>query len=120
MKRILLIDDDPGVMSLLKKPLEAAGYRVDMSGNGAEGLESARLQRPDIVLVDVVMPKMDGFSFVREMRSDDALKKTPIIVITAKTDLDDLFRAEGVEAFLKKPISIEEVLGRVEMLIGRS
>ncbi|MBF0485601.1 MAG: response regulator [Candidatus Omnitrophica bacterium] len=118
MKNVIVIDDDQGILSLFEKKLTASGYAVSTAMDGVEGLAKIRRERPDLVVIDVVMPKMDGFSVVREIRADDNLKAVPVIVLTAKGELGDLFRMEGVAAFFEKPFSCDELLAKIHQLIG--
>lgn len=118
MKTILVVDDDVNVVTLFQRRLETAGYEVISANNGIDGLKKIRECKPDLLLLDVMMPGLDGFSVVREMRSDEALKDIPVVIVTAKGELSDLFRFEGVAAVFEKPFKGEEVLTKVRQLIG--
>jgi CheY-like chemotaxis protein len=118
MKSILVIDDDPGLLAFLQKRLGEAGYRVVVEVSGTIGFEKMKADPPDLVIADVMMPGMDGFSFVREIRSDEALGKIPVIIVTAQEDLADLFKMEGVRGFLPKPVDTQMLMDKVCELIG--
>ncbi len=120
MKRVVVIDDDQGVVSLLQKRLEANGYQVSSAEDGVKGLEIVRSTLPDLVILDIVMPGMDGFSLVREIRSDERLKRIPLIVITSKGEMGELFKAEGVGIILTKPFKMEDILQKVEGFLGKA
>jgi CheY-like chemotaxis protein len=118
MKTILVIDDDPGLLVFLQKRLDLAGYRVMTAGSGEPGLQKMKNDLPDLVIADVLMPGMDGFSFVREMRADTRLTKIPVIVVTAQEEFGDIFKMEGVQGFFPKPIDVEMLMEKIVELIG--
>jgi twitching motility two-component system response regulator PilH len=118
IKNILVIDDDPGVVAFLQKRLDAAGYRVTVADTGESGLQKMRAELPELVIADVIMPGMDGFSFVREIRSDAALTKIPIVIVTAQEELADIFKMESVQGFFAKPIDTELLMEKIHALIG--
>jgi two-component system OmpR family response regulator len=116
VKHVLIVDDDINVATLLQKRLEAAGYRVSSAPDGIAGLKAIREYRPDLVILDVMMPGLDGYSLVREIKADDACKNIPLMVVTAKGDLSDLFRMEGISAIVEKPFKVEDILGKIRAL----
>ena len=118
MKKILVIDDDPGVVSVLKKRLEANGYEVQSSEDGTAGLQLVNQFSPDLIILDIVMPNMDGFSFYREIRSIDNFRKKPVIVLTGKRELGELFKMEGAGVVITKPFRMENLLQEVSRLLG--
>ncbi len=118
MKHILVIDDDPGQVVFLQKRLEAAGYRVTTAVSGEAGLEHLMDDFPDLVIADVMMPNMDGFSLIREIRVDPVLTTIPVIIVTAQEELADLFKMEGARAFFAKPIDTELLMEKIRELIG--
>ena len=118
MKHILVIDDDPGLVVFLQRRLDLAGYQVTTAASGESGLQKMRDSLPDLVIVDVMMPGMDGFSFVRELRTDTVLTKVPILIVTAQEELGDIFKMEGVQGFFPKPIDTEMLMEKVKALIG--
>lgn len=119
-KHILLIDDDIkfsiGMVAILKRE----GYKVSNSRNGAEGLESIRAQKPDLILCDVMMPVPDGMEVKAELNKDEESKNIPFIFISAKTSQTDKDRANalGVTDYILKPFVVSEVLEKVNRILG--
>jgi CheY-like chemotaxis protein len=118
---ILCIDDDRLVLGVCTSALEAHGYRVVMATHGHAGIAIAQKERPDLILLDIMMPGMDGFEVCKQLRTDPALRRTPIVLMTAMT-LPDL-EAKGLEAgatlSIRKPFNPEQVVSTVEQLLGR-
>jgi adenylate cyclase len=117
VKKILVIDDDLEIVELAKNRLEANHYEVLTATDGIQGLELAKAHEPDLIILDVVMPHMDGYTFVQEIKLIDSLRKIPIMIITAKTDMQDLFLNEGVSCCLTKPFKTEIFLEKVKQLV---
>jgi CheY-like chemotaxis protein len=119
MKNILVIDDDPGVLFLLQRRLSDAGYRVAVEVSGQMGLERMAVSAPDLVIVDIRMPGMDGFAFIRQIRTDAVLVKVPAIIVTAYEEYSaDAALLEGVQGFFRKPIEINGLLGKIREIVG--
>ncbi len=117
-KKILLIDDEPEITEMLKFRLESYQYQIITATNGDEGLQLAEKEKPDLVISDVMMPKMDGYTFVREMKSRASTRNIPIIVLTAKPGMKDLFAMEGISDYLIKPYKPEELVQKVRQHLG--
>lgn len=102
--------------------LELEGYEVFTADNGRTGLEQARLQRPDLILCDVMMPEMDGYTVVQELRSDAALATTPFIFLTARSDRGDVRVGMnfGADDYLTKPVVRDDLLAAVEVRLARA
>lgn len=113
-KKILVIDDDPNIVELLKRRLTASQYIVVTASNGEEGLQQVSAEKPDLIIVDVLMPKMDGYTFVRTLRRDDEYRGLPVIVLTAKDKMKDLFELEGVKDYIVKPYRPEDLMEKVK------
>lgn len=117
--RLLIIEDEYAMRRALEDALVAAGYRVLTAADGESGLERAVAERPDLVLLDVMMPRLDGFAVAAELRRHGAAM--PILMLTAKGGVDD--RVTGLDAgaddYLVKPFSTEELLARVRALLRR-
>jgi two-component system, OmpR family, response regulator MprA len=117
--RILVIDDDPKIRSVVRRGLVYEGFRVLDAGTGEEGLEKARDQMPDLVVLDVMLPGIDGLEVCRRLR--DAGDEVSILMLTARDEIKD--RVEGLETgaddYLVKPFSFEELLARVRALLRR-
>jgi len=119
-RTLLIVEDSPVQAELLLRALEAAGHEVIVARNGAEGLAMAKARRPDAVLSDINMPVMDGYAMCRAIRSDDALKSTPVILLTMLSDPADVLRglAAGADAYVTKPYNIPALLARIESLLA--
>ena len=109
-KKILLIDDDEATLKLLKPFLVSKGYSVETAMDGLEGLEKVRSWKPDLVVLDVIMPRMDGYGFVREIKKDPKLRAVPVVVLTAREMMRDVFVQEGIKDYVIKPYDPEELL----------
>jgi CheY-like chemotaxis protein/DNA-binding CsgD family transcriptional regulator len=119
---VMIVDDVPANLALLSDALENAGYRVLVATDGASALEQLRYADPDVILMDAVMPGMDGFETCRHLKANPATRSIPIIFMTGLGELDDLLRGfrEGAVDYLVKPIRHEEVLARVEAHLAQS
>jgi len=115
---ILVIDDDPRITRMLKRALSFEGYSVETAGSGASGLQAALQQEPDLVILDILMPEMDGLEVCRRLRS---LTDTPILLLTAKDDVRDRVVGldSGADDYVVKPFALEELLARVRALLRR-
>ncbi|MCK5450813.1 MAG: response regulator [Candidatus Omnitrophica bacterium] len=118
MKKILVIDDEPLIVKLVKSRLEGQNYEVVTAVNGYDGLEKVHQENPDLIIADIMMPKMDGYTFVRELRKEQ--NKTPVIILTAKSGMVDLFEEEGVSDYVQKPFETEDLLEAVKRNLKRS
>jgi len=112
--KILLIDDDPDLVELVKSRLEAEEYEVITASDGSAGLEKSITESPDLIILDIMMPNMDGYTFVKEIKANPSIKHIPIVVLTAKDKMRDLFELEGVKAYITKPFKAEEFLEEVK------
>ena len=108
-----MVDDEPTLIKMVKTGLEAHDYNVITASNGKEGLEKVKSENPDLILLDVMMPNVDGYTFVREIKASEEFKTIPIIVQTAKTEMEELFKIEGVSDFIVKPYKTENILEMV-------
>ena len=115
-QKILIVDDNVKNIRLLKEILEDEDYIVASAENGLSVLDMAHSIRPDVILLDIMMPGMDGFEVCEELKKDSEVKDIPVIMVTAKTDASDLKKALGLGAFdyIKKPIDEIEVIARVQ------
>jgi len=117
--RILIVDDEPPIIDILEYNLKKANYEVIVARDGQEALEKARRQRPDLVILDLMLPKMDGLEVCRALRRDGDL---PIIMLTAKDEeIDRVVGLElGADDYVVKPFSVRELLARVKTVLRRS
>ncbi|MCP4650434.1 MAG: response regulator [PVC group bacterium] len=117
-KKILVVDDEVHVLKLLESRLRANGYEVITASDGEEGLQKVSSENPDLIILDVVMPKMDGYTFVRKIKYDTSIRTIPIIILTAKNELKELFELEGAKDYIVKPFKTEELLTKVKENLG--
>ena len=120
-RSILVVDDDRNLRKIIQTNLELAGYKVTPAENGAQALELLAQVRPDLVVLDVMMPGMDGYEVARQIRADAISGRVPIIMLTAKSEVDDKlvgFEA-GADDYMTKPFGPQELLARVKAKIKR-
>jgi two-component system, OmpR family, response regulator MprA len=119
VRRILVVDDDPLVATTIQRVLRPEGYEVEVALGGAAALDRARDRRPDLVVLDVMMPGVDGLEVCRQLRADSAL---PILMLTARTGTADRVRGldTGADDYLVKPFAYAELLARVRALLRRA
>lgn len=115
-KRLLLIDDDPNLILLVKDYLEFRGYEVITAENGREALEVLEQEIPDMIICDVMMPEMDGYQFVNQVRQDDRTSWIPILFLSAKGQSQDKIKGLniGADVYMVKPFEPEELVAQVE------
>ena len=121
MKQIMIVDDSPTDAHLLQKMLEKNGYQTLTAVNGSEGIEAARLLRPDLILMDVVMPGLNGFQATRELSSNPETSSIPVIIVTRKDQKVDRVwgMRQGARDYLTKPVSESALLSLIsEALAG--
>jgi len=116
---VLIVEDDHHIAGLLQMYLEKEGYAVTVAHDGGVGLEKFRAIKPDLVLLDVMMPVMDGWTVCRAIRSES---QTPVIMLTAKSETDDKVQGlrSGADDYITKPFEMKEVLARIEAVLRRS
>jgi CheY-like chemotaxis protein len=114
--KILVVDDQPINVQLLKRKLEREGLQVAAAYNGKEGLELIRKEKPDLILLDVMMPDMDGIEVCQRLQADEATRSIPVIFITARTNKESKLEglAVGAVDYITKPIDLDETLARVQ------
>ena len=120
--RILVVDDEPEAVELVEFNLKQAGYAVITAADGVEALKKARSQSPDLIVLDVMLPEMDGFEICKTLRLDAATARVPIIMVTAKAaEMDRVLGLElGADDYLTKPFSPRELLLRIKKILVRS
>ena len=116
---VLIVEDDRNIAELLQMYLEKEGYAVTVALDGGQGLSKFRAIRPDLVLLDVMMPVMDGWAVCRAIREESA---TPVIMLTAKSETDDKVHGlkAGADDYITKPFEMKEVLARIEAVLRRT
>jgi len=118
--RVLIVEDESHIAAGLRLNLELKGYEVELAGDGLEGLTKWKNFKPQLIVLDLMMPKLDGFSFLKEVRKED--ERLPILILSAKDTSSDKVKCftHGVDDFLPKPFDLDEFLLRVERLLKRS
>ena len=118
---ILVADDEEDVRELVIYRLTRSGYNVIAAGDGLEAFELASERAPDLMVLDVMMPKLDGYELTRRLRAEESLRTIPVILLTARsqeTDVDRGFEV-GADDYLKKPFNPDELVARVRAVLGR-
>jgi DNA-binding response OmpR family regulator len=118
---VLVADDDDDIRDLVAFRLDRAGYEVLRAGDGQEALDLAREHRPDLAVLDVMMPRLTGYDVTRELRADAATSRIPVILLTARVQEADVARGfeAGADDYVKKPFSPQELKARVQAVLGR-
>ncbi len=119
---ILIVEDDEIVAKTIERCLRGDEYRVRVTNSGVEGLQAARRDVPDLVILDVIMPGMDGYAVCREMRQDQVLEQVPILFLTAKTKDEDKIAGltAGADDYLGKPFNVDELILRIRAILRRT
>ncbi len=121
-KKILLVDDTDTILLFLKTLLAGQGFDFLTAKNGAEAIEKARRERPDLVLLDIFMPVMDGIEACRVMKGDPELKRIPVIIVTARSEAENVERCldAGCDDYVFKPVRKLELLDKINRLLRLS
>ena len=119
---ILVIDDDIDILALLEMSLASDGFNVITADNGVSGLESAKTEQPDLILLDVMMPQMDGLEVIKRLKADTETRAIPVLWLTAKTQTEDKLRGLeiGGDDYITKPFDLREVTARINAVLGRT
>ncbi|MDD5658363.1 MAG: response regulator transcription factor [Elusimicrobia bacterium] len=119
MSKILIVEDEKALVKVLRYNLEKEGYEVVAANDGPSGLEAFRRDRPDFIILDIMLPKLDGFEFCKAVRQ---VSRTPVLMLTARKDeLDRVLGLElGADDYVTKPFSIREVLARIKTILRRT
>ena|SRR5687768_3474339 len=118
-KTVLVVDDQPHIVRLIQVNLEKEGFRVATASDGVEGMEKVRELRPDLVILDVIMPRKDGFEVLRDIKTDESLAEIPVVMLTVKTHNADIVEGlkEGAELYLPKPFHPKELVSLVKRVL---
>ncbi|OGB86732.1 hypothetical protein A3H38_03280 [candidate division WOR-1 bacterium RIFCSPLOWO2_02_FULL_46_20] len=118
--RILLIEDDQDMAEAIRLRLEANNFDIILAHDGMEGLSKARTENPDLIILDVMLPKLDGFNLCRMLKFDEKHKSILIIILSAKVQKTDIERGKevGADAYITKPFKAEELLAKIKELIN--
>jgi two-component system alkaline phosphatase synthesis response regulator PhoP/two-component system response regulator VicR len=117
---VLVVDDEKHIRRLIEVNLQRLGYRVGTAGDGVEALEKIQAERPDLVIMDVMMPRMDGFEALRRIKSDPELADLRVLMLTAKAQDADIFRgwSGGVDGYLTKPFNPMDLLAWARRILA--
>ena len=120
MARVLIVDDSPTEIHVLKTMLEKNGYETLTAASGEEGVETAKAEKPDVILMDVVMPGMNGFQATRQLTRDAQTSDIPIIIVTTKDQETDRVWGlrQGAKDYVTKPAEEKELLGKIKQVLG--
>ena len=121
-KKILLVDDEVDLVETLRFPLEMEGYHVLVSYNGEDALNQARKETPDLILLDLMLPKLDGYKVCRLLKFDERYKHIPILMLTAKTQEKDkvLGLETGADEYITKPFEMDYLMEKVKEYLSKN
>jgi len=121
-KKILVVEDEAELTEAIQIRLEQAGYEVLTAYDGQEALENARAENPDLIVLDLMLPKMDGYKVCRMLKFDEKYKKIPVVMLTARAQEkdEDLGYEVGANAFITKPFKYQVLLAKIAELLGDS
>lgn len=118
-EKILIVEDDIDFANLVSELLTRAGYTTTMAKDGKEAHDKIDIEKPDLILLDIIMPKIDGYNFLRALKLDKDTKDILVIILTAKTKMKELFSPEGVVDYITKPFDQKELLENIEKALSR-
>ena len=116
-KCILIIDDDRVSVEMTYRVLQGKGYDVMAAQDGLEALELLNKKIPDLILLDVQMPRLDGYGFIKQTKTNPLLAKIPVIVLSAMGKTEPLFKRYGVKAYLVKPLNTDDLLNKIQEIL---
>jgi len=121
-KKILVVDDEVDLVETIRFPLEMEGFNVLVSYNGEDALNQARKEKPDLILLDLMLPKLDGYKVCRLLKFDERYKDIPILMLTAKTQEKDklLGKETGANEYITKPFDIDELMKKVKVYLSKA
>jgi len=120
-RRILIVDDNPDSLTIMRGILEPRGYQVSTAGSGKAALENILQAKPDLVLLDVMMPEMSGFEVLQRIKEDVNTARLPVILVTAKTHDEDVLNGYqyGADYYITKPFTAKQLVYGVELVLGK-
>lgn len=118
-KKVIVVDDSALLATMAKDGLTGAGYEVITAGDGQEGLDKIKKEKPDLIVLDVVMPNMDGYEVFKTLRKDPELDQIPVIMLTARSGMKDTFEVLDADAFIAKPVDIPVLIEKVNFILSK-
>ena len=117
-RKVLLVDDEPSIVKMVAKRLEVAGFEVVVAMDGEEGLEKAKTQGPDVIILDLMLPKLNGYEVCAALKKDPQHQKIPVIMLSARVqERDEKAGLEcGADAYMRKPFNSQELVGQINAL----
>ena len=119
-KKILIVDDDRDFVEVMKDWFGTEGYNIVTAYDGEECIAQARKEKPGLIIMDISMPKMDGYSAVKLIKADEDIKHIPIIILTGKDQMEDLFKMEGVNEYVVKPFEYDVFSQKVKKVFEQT
>ena len=119
-KTVLLVDDETIVVDIARRKLQAMGFKALAANDGQEAMDILKTEKPDLIVLDVQMPRMNGYTFMQELRKhpNSTIAATPVIVVTAYAETNPIFVRHGIKAYLLKPLKLEELVEKVQEILG--
>jgi len=117
--KILVVDDERTSVQLMQSFLTGKGYDVITAMDGEEGFEKVERENPDLIILDVVMPKMNGYDFMKDLKALQGFTTTPVIMLTSNETMEDLFSLEGVRGYFVKPVKPPVMLEKIKEALGQ-
>jgi DNA-binding response OmpR family regulator len=121
LKKILIVDDEADLVETVRFPLEMEGFNVLVSYNGEDALNQARKEKPDLIILDLMLPKLDGYKVCRLLKFDERYKHIPILMLTAKTQEKDkiLGMETGADEYITKPFEMDDLMKKVKAYLNK-
>ncbi len=116
--KILIVDDSQDIIDLLDYHLKSQGFLVVTAKDGLEAVQKIKSEKPDLIVLDIMMPKMDGFSVVQEIKKIEGASAIPVIIISIKEQMRELFKMEGVKDYVIKPFSADQLIEKIKRYIA--
>ena len=118
--KVLIVDDEPFNVDVLQQELEELEYQTITASNGQEALDKIQSQQPDLILLDLMMPVLDGFAVLKEIKDDDALRDIPVIIVSAASDSKSIVKGikQGADDYITKPIDAESLKSKLKDHLG--
>jgi DNA-binding response OmpR family regulator len=122
MQKILLVDDEEDILDFLELILEEQGYAIIKASSGSDALAAAQMHRPDLILLDIMMPEMDGWEVLKLLKADEELLQTPVAMLTARSEMKDKIQGlqEGAIDYICKPFSTKELIDKLQVIFAQS